>query len=596
MMAAVNKINSNVIETAYAEEATIKTLAETPVWHPLDVNTFTDFGGSISKVSRQPFRTDRMNRKGNTVDLDAAGTVNHDLVQAGLQDLLQGFFFADLRVKAEFGVGKGDYVTVAAVAVGGTTYSATDSLVPVTGTYLVVPDLEVATVDEGVVTAITINDPGLCVEQPTNPVATTSDGTGTGCTINFTFVDAVITGVTAGPNTYTAASGLNAYVEDDLVFAAGCTNAANNGLKRVTTGATDTLTVAETLVNETPPAAATLVHVGFQFATGDLVVDMTGSLPQLTTTTKVLTDFGLVPGEYIYIGGDTVATQFAVSGMGFARVRSIAAKVIVLDKCQADLVADDGAAKTIQVFFGRVLKNETGTDIVRRTYNIERQLGAPDDASPAAIQSEYLTGAVPNELTLNIPTADKAMVDMAFVAMDHEQRSAATGIKSGTRATAVEETAFNTSSNVPLINLAIVSNTDENPTPLFAYAEEMSIVISNNVSPDKAIGVLGGFDASHGNFVVTGNLTAFFADVASVAAVRDNSDVTLDMHLVKENAGVTVDIPLMSLGDGRLDASQNEAIKIPLTGEAAIGTGAITGFDHALLMCFWDYLPDAAAA
>lgn len=510
-MTLAQKINSNVVETAYAEETGIKILPGTPIWKPLDVNSFTDFGGSISKVSRTPFRTDRQRRKGQTTDLDAAGSINHDLVQEGLQDLLQGFFFADLRPKPEVG-GAGE-----------------------------------------------------------------------------------ITGVTTSPDTYTAASGLDVFKTNDLVFVTGCTNAANNGLKTVTTATATVLTVSETLIAETPPNVAKIVRVGHQFAAGDLEVDAAGSLPQLVTTTKNLTELGIVPGEFIYVGGDTAVMQFATSGMGFMRCRSIAANAIVVDKAQADMITDAGAAKTIQVFLARVLKNETGTDIVRRTYNVERQLGAPDDASPSEIQSEYLTGAVPNEMTLNIPTADKAMVDMAFVAMDHEQRTGVVGIKAGTRISATEESAFNTSSNVPLINLAVVSDTDENPTPLFAFAEEMSIVVNNNVSPDKAIGVLGGFDASHGNFEVDGSMTAYFMDVDSVAAVRDNSDVTVDMHMVKENAGITIDIPLMSLGDGRLDVTQNEAIKIPLSQEAAIGTGAISGYDHTMLMCFWDYLPDAAA-
>lgn len=511
-MTLAQKINSNVVETSYAEEASIKVLGGSPVWKPLDVNSFSDFGGSISKVSRTPFRTDRQNRKGSTVDLDAAGSLNHDLVQLGLQDLLQGFFFADLRKKIE----------------------------------------------------IDGND--------------------------------LIDSVTTTPNEYVAGEDMDDFEVGDLVFASGFTNAANNGLKEVTAVTATNLTVAETLVAEAAaPTDAKLVAVGFQFATGDLEVDMTGSLPQLTTTAKDFAELGLVPGEFIYIGGDATVTKFDASGMGFARVRSIDTNALVIDKCQADLATDDGAAKTIRVFVPRVLKNETGTDIVRRTYNIERQLGAPDDAESTQIQSEYLIGAVPNELTFNIPTADKAMLDMAFVAMDHETRTGVVGIKSGDRDTLVEESAFNTSSNVPLINLAIVSDTDENPTPLFTFAEEMTIVVNNNVSPDKAIGVLGGFDATHGNFVVTGSITAYFFDVASVAAIRDNSDVTVDMHMVKDNAGITFDIPLISLGDGRLDVTQNTAIKIPLSQEASIGTGAITGFDHTLLMCFWDYLPDAAA-
>ena len=505
-----NKINSNVVETAYAEEASIKVLGGTPIWKPLDANTFSDFGGSITKVSRTPFRTDRQRRKGSTTDLDAAGSINHDLVQAGLQDILQGFFFADLRKKPE---------------VGGASE---------------------------------------------------------------------ITGVTTGPETYTAAAGLDVFKVNDLVFASGNLNATNNGLKTVVTVTATVLTVSETLVAETPPAGAKLVRVGHQFDAGDLVVDMTGSLPQLTTITKDLEELGLVPGEPIYIGGDAAATQYDVSGMGFARCRSIDTNAIVLDKCQTDMVADTGAAKTIQVFLARILKNEVGTLIKRRTYNIERQLGAPDSAQPSQIQSEYLVGAVPNELTFNVPTADKAMLDMAFIAMDHETRTGVVGIKTGTRTTLVEESAFNTSSNVPLINLAIVSDINENPTPLFAFAEEMTITINNNVSPDKAIGTLGGFDASYGNFEVGGSLTAYFQDTPSVAAIRNNSDVTLDMHMVKENAGISIDIPLMALGDGRLDVTQNEAIKIPLSQEAAIGTGAVTGYDHTLLMAFWDYLPDVA--
>lgn len=511
-MAAVNKMNSNVVETAFAEEASIGTLPGSPVWRPLDVNTFSDFGGQISQVTRNTFRTDRQKRKGTIVDLDASGTMNHDLVQEGLQQLLQGFFFADLRTKVEVG-GAGEITNV--------------------------------------------------------------DGTGNG---------------------YEAASGLDAYEANDLVIGKNFTNASNNGLKLVTAAAATSLTVSETIVDETPPSAATLVQVGYQFASGDLQVDASGDLPKLTTTTKDLTDFGLVPGEFIYIGGDTTATQFATSGMGFCRVRSIDTNEIVIDKSQEDLATDAGAGKTIRIFFGRVLKNETGTDIVRRTYQVERKLGAPDDASPSSIQSEYIVGAVPNELTLNVPTSDKVMLDMAFMAIDHETRTAAQGVKSGTRISATEEKAFNTSTNVPRINMAVISNTDSNPTPLFAFAEELNLTINNNVSTDKAIGRLGGFDATHGDFEVTGDVTVYFADVAAIAAVRANSDITMDIHFVKDNAGITFDVPLMSLGDGVLDVSKDESIKLPLSQEAAIGSTVIDGFDHTLLMSFWDYLPDAATA
>lgn len=517
-MAAVNKINSNDVDLSFAEEASIKTLPGSPVWYGLQPNTITDFGGNVTKTPREFITSDRQRRKGQTTDLESMGSINHDLVQEGLQRLMQGFFFADFRYKPETG------------GIG----------------------------DTGVVTGAGASD-----EYTRSTGSFSTDG----------------------------------YAVGDLVYVTGMDNAANNGLKTVNTVAALALTVDETLTSETSGGTPKIVTVGHQFAANDLSIDVsTGDLPRVVSAAYTMTDLGLVPGEYIYIGGDTTATQFTnANNSGFARVRSVAATYIELDKTVATMANETLAlGETVQIFFGRVLKNETGTDIVRRTYQIERTLGAPDSAIPAEIQSEYLTGAVPNEVTFNIPTADLAKLDMSFMALDHEQNTGATGVKSGSRVSATEEEAYNTSSNVPRIKIAAVSNTDAAPTALFAYAEEVAITINNNISPDKAVGVLGGFDATHGMFEVSGTLTAYFSDVTAVQAVRNNSDITLEVHLVRENAGITIDLPLLSLGDGRLTVEKDAAIKLPLTHDAATGASIDSGLDHTALMVFWDYLPDAA--
>jgi len=515
-MAAVNKINSNDIDLYFAEETSIKTLPGTPDWYGVQANTTTDFGGNVTKTPREFLTSDRQRRKGQTTDLDAAGSINHDLVQEGLQRLMQGFMFADFRYKAETG-GMGD---------------------------------------TGVITSI------------------------------------------GASNDYTRTTGsfvTDGYEAGDLVYVTGFSNSANNGLKTVSAVLALTLTVSETLVADASPSGCKIVKVGFEFATGDLDVDASGDLPTLTTTAKDCTELGLVPGETIYIGGDVASNNFTNSAnAGFARVRSVAANVITLDKTEDTFVTEADATQDVRIFFGRVLKNETGTDIVRRTYNVERQLGAPDDASPSQIQSEYLTGAVPNELTWNIPTADLAKLDIMWMAADHEQRTGATGIKSGNRYAASEEEAYNTSSNVPRIKIAVVDSTDSAPTALFAFAEEVTLVVNNNISLDKAVGVLGSFDATHGNFEVSGNITAYFADVSAVTAVRNNSDVTLEIHLVRDNAGISIDLPLLSLGDGRLNVEKDESIKLPLTHDAATGASIDSGLDHTLCLVYWDYLPDAA--
>lgn len=516
-MTQVNKIDSNVTGLSYAEEETIGELPVTPVWVPLEPNSYNDFGGQLTTVARNPINASRQRKKGVITDLDAAGGFNTDLTQTNLQSLLQGFFFADLRRKAEFGNGSGA----------------------------------------------------------------------------FTAVDGV-------NHQYEAASGLDIFAPGDLVFASGFTNAGNNGLKLLDTAAAGAIDATTSLVAEaSPPAAAKVVAVGFQFGSGEVEIDASGTLPVLSRASgsKDFTDFGLIPGEWIFIGGDASAMKFATAANnGWARVRSVTATDITFDKASATMVTDAGTSKTIQLFFGRVLKNELDTDIVRRTYQLERLLGAPDDAQPTQIQSEYLVGAVPNELTINISTADKITCDLSFVAIDNEQRTGATGKKSGTRQTLVEADAFNTSSDFSRIKMGLAGSTDEAPTPLFAFVTELSLSINNNVSPNKAIGTLGAFDVTAGTFQVAAQVTAYFSNVTAVQAVRNNSDVTLDFAIVRSNAGVVVDLPLVALGDGRLNIEQDQPITLPLTMDAATAAKLDSTLDYTLLMGFFDYLPDAADA
>jgi hypothetical protein len=585
-MATVNKIDSNITGLRFAEEASFDVLPGSPVWYPLEPNSYADFGGSVTLLARNPISADRQRKKGVITDLDASGGFNTDLTQTNLQSLLQGFFFADLRQKATESVNNVDGTTEdydlnsaaisATVAAGGSSYVVGDVLTTTGGTGTAAT-FTVSEVSAGAVTAVIMTTPGLYSVIPVDPV-TTSGGTGTGCTLN------VLWDTEARP-----------YAIGDLLFAKNFTASANNGLKNVTavTG-TASVTVAEDLVDDASPAG-TIARVGFKFAAGDLDVDASGTLPQLTTTTKNLTELGLVPGDWIYIGGDTASLAFTnAANNGFKRVLAISANAITIDKSDSAMVTEASTTETVQVFCGRVLKNETGTLIKRRSYNLERTLGAPNDAAPTQIQSEYLTGSVPSDLTLNVSTADKVNVDLAFVSADAEQRTAVTGVKSGTRPALVEADAFNTSSDFTRIRLAAYDGTSEAPTALFAFVQELTVTINNNLSPAKAVGTLGAFEVTAGTFAVGGSMTAYFSDVAGVSAVRNNTDITLDFAIVKSNAGIVVDIPLLALGDGRPNVAQDEPITLPLTNEAATGAKVQSALNHTLLMVFFDYLPTAA--
>jgi hypothetical protein len=394
------------------------------------------------------------------------------------------------------------------------------------------------------------------------------------------------------------------YVSGDLLFASGFDDAANNGLHQVNGSAGTTVSVTSNLVDAAAQSGI-LRRVGYVFAAGDLEMVVSGTLPTLVTATKDFTQLGLVPGEWIFIGGDSASDRFFNSeNNGFARVRSVAANALELDKMQDTAVADDGtdtgaggANLALKIFFApRILKDESDpTLVIEKTYQLERSLGVPDDASPAQIQSEYLIGAYGNECTFNFGTADKVTCDLSFLALDHETYTGAEGRKAGTRPAVEDANAFNTNSTVTFAKLALVSSSDENVSELFAGIEEVKLTINNNLQANKALGVTGAFCVSKGFFSVSGTIQAYFNNVEAIRSVIDNEDVTFHYHLVRDNAGISFDLPLIALGDGSPTVEVNNPVKIPLTFEASSGAQAFEDYDHTLMLCFWDYLPTAAA-
>lgn len=395
--------------------------------------------------------------------------------------------------------------------------------------------------------------------------------------------------VVGSAHTIAAASGLTGFLANHLVLTSGFAVTANNGLFKVASASTATLiTLSSGLADEAnAPADAKVEVVGYEFASATVDITVATGLPRLSRASGAfdLTTLNLVPGEWVYLGSDTASERFA-NNVGFARVNAVAATYIEFDKTDWTAQAEVGTAKTIRLFFGMVIKNESAVaNIKRYTYQVERTLGS--DAN--GVMSEYLVGAVVNEMSISMKQADKVGIDFSFVACDNEQRNGTTGVKAGTRPTLGVTDAYNTSSDFARIKLAAVSASDPAPTALFAFATELSLTVKNNVSQSKALGTLGSFDTVAGIFEVGGKLTAYFADVAAVQAVRNNSDITLDVILTKGNAGFAFDVPLMQLGDGRLSIEKDQAITLPLEINAAASK-----FDHTFLISKFAYLPTAA--
>jgi len=389
-----------------------------------------------------------------------------------------------------------------------------------------------------------------------------------------------ITGVDGAGNGFEAAAGFDSFAAGDIVFSSGFASLANNGRHIVSSATATDLVVSSTLVAEVPGASVEIRKVGVQGAAGDFVVDVTGDLPAIASTAYDFTTLGIVPGAWIFIGGDLSTSAFASSNNnGIARVRSVTANRIELDKTQNAMTADTGAGKQVEIYVSVLIRNENDPELIKcRSYQFERSLSSAG--------FEYVKGAVPNTLTFNVATADKINVDMAFVGTDVDPREVVDRKPGSFPTLATNSTAFNTSSDFSRIRTA----EDGAATPLFAFITDLTLTINNNISPAKAVGRLGAFSMNVGDFVAEGNVTAYFSDIDSIKAVRENANVTIDFFLAKENAGWVFDIPLLSLGEGRLNVEKDSPVTLPVS----LAGAQDYNYNTTLQAAHFAYLPSRA--
>lgn len=386
--------------------------------------------------------------------------------------------------------------------------------------------------------------------------------------------------------TYVAAAGFT-HKAKDLVLASGFTNAGNNGLKLLSLASGTTLTTTGLTVEAAPPATARVQTVGVEFASADVNVVLVGTTAvTLVATVYDFTTLGLTLGEWVYVGGDATATHFVDNAPGYARVSGIALHTLSFDQTTWTPANETGTALTIRMFFGTVVRNEkTAALIVQKSNQFERSLG--NDG--VGTQTEYVLGAVGNDLTLTIPQANKLSADLAFIGFDVEQRTGTVGPKAGTRVAVVQEDAYNSSSDVVRLRLAVVDPAVINNAALVGYVTDGKITVGNGVTPDKAVGVLGGFDVSAGDFTVGGSVTAYFSTIAAIAAIRANADIGFNAIMAAQNAGFVFDAPLMSIAGGRATVEKDKPIMIPLENSAFESPNGYT-----LMYCNFSYLPTVA--
>lgn len=400
---------------------------------------------------------------------------------------------------------------------------------------------------------------------------------------------------------FKAAAGLGIFKVGHIVRPRGfAEDSTNNSIRVVTVVAAGAITVTPggMTVEADAPDDAVVEAVGFQFTAGHLTLTVLADGIALTTDMAGVdfTTMGFVPGEWHFIGGDDAGTRFGEPGADnapfYAQLDSVSATVLAYGKTTGVQVTNNGAGKTIQIFFGSVVRNEDDCNLIREiTFTHERQYGCGVGA-----EAEYVQGDYANQLTLTVPTpaADaKVTVDFGFIGLTSFERTADEDLLSegDVRLPAPLEPSFKPGLDVYQQKLTVLDPTTLNPTPMVAYSSSSALTINNNLSGIKAVERFGNAGVSIGELSVTGSITAFFTGVTQNRQVRLGKRATWHLILTKANSAIAFDIASLSLGNGRNAVSANTPVTIPLDTTAAKGK-----YGYSLLVTFFRYVPSVGMA
>ena len=539
-------IDSNSSNLTYAVETSLAVLPTTPVWYPLEPNSYTSFGAEVKTTMREPITSNRQRVKGSITDMDVKAAFATDVTQDNLTRLLQGFLFAAAHEKAKTQPLNGAQVAVSSVSATG----------------------------------------------------------------------------------FTAAAGFGTVPVGALLQSKGFANVQNNDVNRVSAIAANVYTCAKydggavdpsLVVEAAPPAAASLEVVGYALH-GDVLLYPPGSTfngatvlqPLLSSAATVdFTTLGLMVGEWIYLGdvtdqlSDSAATEYSFLGVGsvrnrgYCRIASISANALIFDLAVGSnawaLGAGTGSSCAIgtsgyaSMYFGTVIRNEPLiANFLRTTYTLQRYLG-----QGLANQNnlESVSGMIPNQLSLNIPSSNKLSADLEFVGINAAQAYAAS--LAGTYIANVVAPAYNSAQDVYALFLYIINPavSAAAQVPLFGYASDEKLTVNNKVTTNKAVGSVGGFEGNVGTLEVSGSLTCYFDDIAAQQAVMNNANVGLTNIFAKAgvSGGFIVDLPMLTLALPGLKVEKDKPIMADITHNASVGPNGYT-----LLFNKFSFLPASA--
>lgn len=362
-------------------------------------------------------------------------------------------------------------------------------------------------------------------------------------TITNSAADTEITDVVDTTDTFEVASNGTDFVVNALVKTENFTNDANNLIFAVT-ASTATTVVGPTLalVDETaPPQGAQLRMIGFEGPAGDIDAVANG----LSSGVIDFTTFGLLPGDWVKIGGTGAVNRFLDANLNeWARIESVATNLIIFDQLPPSWTTETGTALNIRVFVGERIRNGTTT----HSYAVEQQF---QDHSPVTYSTTL--GQTVDTLTLtaesqSIVTTSYALIGQTGTIDDAGGEAGATYINPTTTSV------LNSSSNVGNIREGGAQITGPN------FVLSASMELANNLRAQNAVGYISNIGIGSGSFNVTGSLNTYFGNKTLIKKVIDNERTSLDLRFNDaDNHSLIFDMPRLKFSSGAPDVAGGNA-------------------------------------
>jgi hypothetical protein len=362
-----------------------------------------------------------------------------------------------------------------------------------------------------------------------------------------------LTSITVTTNVVACVSG-SAYAVGHLVRHSGFALAANNGSFRVTAGGTTTYTCSAGgfATEATPPAAARSKVVGFQGVAGDITATATG----LGATTLNFTTLGLSVGQWIKIGGTATAFRFATAANNdWIRITGISATALTCDNLPTGWTTDAGATKTINVYFGDLIRN----GVTPVSVAIER--GFLDQPVPTYI---YQKGFSVDKLNLSLASDAGITGSADLIGMSGAQGTVANGTSYDAATTAPVLT-----SNASVGRIAEAGVGISSPN----WVKSMAFTMMNNVRAPSAVGNVGAVSLGFGEIAITGTLETYFGSNAYLQKLLAGTVSSLSVRAAANSQALVITFPRVTFTDGSPNAGgKNQDVTLPLAFQTSIDT------------------------